>query len=216
MAGKIWTKKELRILKKHYSISTTAVMLNLLPGRSDKSIYMAANIHELKKSKEYLNEMCIKLFKKLTEGGKVSRFKKGLTPWNKGLKGVNIGGIETQFKKGERPKTAHKVGTILTRQKEGDKPYKYIALAGQKMMLYHRYLWEQKNGKIPNGYILACQSNDTLNTELSNWKLLSRSDNMKRNSYLNNYPKDIQLAIQLQGVLSRQINKRIKQISNEK
>jgi hypothetical protein len=31
------------------------------------------------------------------------QFKKGMTAWNKGLKGIDIGGKETQFKKGQVP-----------------------------------------------------------------------------------------------------------------
>jgi hypothetical protein len=45
---------------------------------------------------------------------------------------------------------------------------------------------------------------------LGRLELISRAENMRRNSYHTRYPKEVAQLIQLRGALNRQINKRLK------
>jgi hypothetical protein len=111
------------------------------------------------------------------------RFLKGHTPWNHGKKGLNIGGKETQFKKGNIPFNHKPIGWERI-TKDG-----YIEIKikePRKFALKHRYLWEKKNGAIKKGLILVCKSDDKTNCNPSNWELIDRAEHCKRNR---NYPK---------------------------
>lgn len=88
------------------------------------------------------------------------------------------GGKETQFKKGQLPYNTKYDGCITVRS-DG---YKYIRLAMNKWVLYHRYVWEQAYGPIPPGMILVFKDRNPLNCDLGNLELITRSENLRRNS----------------------------------
>lgn len=44
-----------------------------------------------------------------------NRFQKGHKAWNKGMKGLQIGGVETRFAKGHKPRNHKPVGTVVIR-----------------------------------------------------------------------------------------------------
>ena len=117
----------------------------------------------------------------------LGRFLPGHKPWNKNLKGLDIGGKETRFKKGNLPHNTKHDGAISIRtDSKSGIPYKYIRIAKAKWVLLHRYVWEQYNGQIPKGYIIRFKDGDTLNCAISNLECISRRENMKRNT---NYQK---------------------------
>jgi len=64
----------------------------------------------------------------------------------------------------------------------GGKSYKYICLALGSWKPLHIYNWEKTNGKIPKGHCLWFKNGDTMNCELSNLELITRAENMNRNS----------------------------------
>ena len=44
----------------------------------------------------------------------------------------------------------------------------------------HRYVWEQANGEVPEGYVVAFRDGNRRNCSLDNLYLLSRADNARR------------------------------------
>ncbi|MGH8431787.1 MAG: HNH endonuclease signature motif containing protein, partial [Solimonas sp.] len=72
----------------------------------------------------------------------------------------------------------------------------------------HRLLWEEHFGPIPAGHTVVFRNRDKTNTRIDNLELITRAELMRRNSYHNNYPKEIGRVIQLRGQIVRQINKR--------
>ena len=115
---------------------------------------------------------------KAQKSGPCAQFAKGRPAWNKGLKGVMRGGEATQFKPGQLPHNTKYDGCISVRA-DG---YKYIRLELKKWVLYHRYLWEQTYGPIPPGMILVFKDRNPLNCDLDNLELISRRENLRRNS----------------------------------
>jgi hypothetical protein len=52
---------------------------------------------------------------------------------------------------------------------------------GGEMVSYSNHVWEEANGPVPAGYIVAFIDGDPLNCELGNLRLLTRAENIARN-----------------------------------
>lgn len=122
-----------------------------------------------------------------------SRLKKGLIPLNKGMKQVDYmtpeaiaKTISTRFKKGNNNHNTLFDGCITVRDghvnRPGNKPHKYIRLSKAKWKALQIYNWENVNGPVPKGHILACLDGDTLNCNPSNWEVITKAENATRNS----------------------------------
>jgi len=97
-----------------------------------------------------------------------------------------------QFKKGNLPHNTNYNGHRRI-TKDG-----YIEVRVKKGLyrLEHLYNWERLYGKIPDNHCLACIDGNKLNTNPGNWKLITRSENMLRNT-IQRYPKELIKAIKL-------------------
>lgn len=111
--------------------------------------------------------------------GRTGCFPKGHVPDNKGKKmPFNAARARTQFKKGQVPPNRKHLGHERI-SKDG---YVEISIAetnphtghGRRYVLKHRHEWEKINGPVPRGMMLKCIDGNRLNTDPSNWKLLSR------------------------------------------
>lgn len=115
--------------------------------------------------------------------GRTGCFTKGQTPHNKGKPmppEVRAKCLKTAFKPGNRPHTWRGAGHERIDEKDG-----YVVMivdevnpwtgAPTRPVLKHRYLWEQKNGPLPDGYCLKCLDGDKTNTDPSNWEAIPRA-----------------------------------------
>jgi hypothetical protein len=151
-----------------------------------------------------------------------SCFQKGVKPFNAGIPRVSwmsSKGIkkvsQSQYKPGNLPWHTHKSNEVVKWQKPGEKPYLIIYIKPTVRKYLHRHIWEQTNGRIPKGQKIVFKDGNTLNCNLDNLEIVSDSEMMKRNS-AQRFGPEIFKIIQLRGALNRQINKRLKQLSNEK
>ncbi|MFO0773729.1 MAG: HNH endonuclease signature motif containing protein [Nitrospiraceae bacterium] len=112
--------------------------------------------------------------------GRTGCFPKGNIPYNLGMaRPFNANTARTQFKPGNLPHNMKYLGHERL-SKEG-----YIEISVAKTnphtgfdrdyVLKHRYLWEQRNGPIPDGHVLKCLDGNRLNTDPSNWVLVPRA-----------------------------------------
>lgn len=111
----------------------------------------------------------------LTNGLNMS-FKKGQNPWNKGTKGLQIGGKETQFRKGQRPINYKPVGSERVDSKDG---YTLIKVQDngtwpERWRHKHVVLWEKENGPVPEGHAVLFGDGNKENITLENLILVSR------------------------------------------
>lgn len=126
---------------------------------------------------------------------------------------------ETQFKKGCRAGAAENkwlpVGSIRA-DSEGFLRIKVReALPGEPAgfgngkawPLLNRHTWEQHHGPIPPKHIVAFKDGDRSNCAIENLELISMADNARRNTMWKRYPREVALAIQLNGVLKRKIRR---------
>ncbi len=121
-----------------------------------------------------------------------ARIKKGNIPVNKGKKQVDYMSPEqiaktaaTRFKKGQINHNSLYDGCIRVRHdhpERGGKPHKYIRISKGVWKELQHYNWEQVNGPIPKGHILACLDGDPLNCDPSNWEMITMGENARRNS----------------------------------
>ena len=99
-------------------------------------------------------------------------FKKGSTPWNKGLKGY-MGANKTSFKKGTIPPNQVPIGT------ESITKGGYIKVkVGEpnKWKLKQRYIYEQHHGEIPNNCNVIFADKNIRNFDINNLVLVSKAE----------------------------------------
>lgn len=135
-----------------------------------------------------------------------SHFKKGLIPWNKGMKGYLPGGRnhETRFIKGSIPKNHRPVGSIRTNV------HGYLEIKIEegihKWRLLHREIWKQHHGSYPpKGSAIVFKDGNKENCQIDNMQLLTRKQLMQRN-IVHNLPETIKNVIALKTRLTRLIN----------
>lgn len=174
MTGRLYTNEQLDFLKAKYPqmdkvALTEAFNINFSETRNVKSIAAALNNHKIM-------------------SGRTGQFRKGHASWNKGIKG-SIPVNKTSFKKGNIPanikplaseRVDSKDGFILIKIKEYDKN------TGLQTRFKHKhvYLWEQRNGRVPDGYVVAFKDGDRMNCDdIDNLMLISRLELLRLNKH---------------------------------
>lgn len=197
---KRFTRDEDEFLKSNFLTMTYTGIAEKL-NRDVSSVYGRAKVLGLKLPKNIKHER-----KRIPPKNPGGQFKKGITPWNKGKK-MPPSAVEkmkkTWFKKGNLPHNTREDGAISVRyHKRDQRNYLYIRLGKGKWELYHRCVWQQHKGEIPDGMVVAFKDMKFWNCDINNLELITRQELMRRNSWLN-YPDELKLAI-------KQINKLLK------
>lgn len=196
-----WTPEEEQLLRKRYADDLTEAIAKDL-GCSVARVLAKANMMGLHKSDAYLAEHCRSLD---PSTGEAYRFQKGMTPWNKGMKGLQAGGRakETQFGKGHMPHNWVPVGTEQVRD-----GYLYRKVTDTRSRhdwkMVHVMLWEEHNGPIPEGFILCFHDGIKSHITIDNLELITRAERMRRNT-IHRYPPELKDAIRAVGKLKRTI-----------
>ena len=115
------------------------------------------------------------------------------------------------FKPGNKPHNALPIGSERI-TKDGYIEVRMDCPGYRKWKLKHRIVWEQVNGKIPNGFNVQFKDGNRKNCDINNLYIISRSEQLQtQNSMYCKYPQEVQLAIKAKGALNRQIRKKLKQ-----
>lgn len=166
-----YSSDELAWLADNYTlpVSHYAARFNELFGRDIEP----KHLHALRKRKGW-------------KTGRTGQFEKGAEPHNRGKPcapgtgGLHPNSRKTQFRKGNRSGIAvkrHKpVGTERI-SKDGYRERKvHDGLPMQsRWRAVHLIEWEKVNGPLPKGHALKCLDGNRLNTDASNWTLISRA-----------------------------------------
>lgn len=207
MAGKPWTNGDDAVLRTLYA-DTPSHQLTAILGRTDRSIYSRAKLLGLQKSAEYLaGPHAARL---TSEAGKETRFQKGHSTWNAGLKGWKAGGRspDTQFKPGGRPHTWRPIGSEriskdgYLQRKVTDTGYPPRDWVG-----VHILQWREHRGEIPPGHIVVFRDRNKHNLKLDNLELISRAENCRRNS-IHRYPPELKAGMRTLARLKRAIQEK--------
>lgn len=176
--------------------------------------YRLATSLGLKKSDTYLASPHACRLRRGDGVGKASRFQPGHTTWNKGMKGLDIGGKETRFKPGVRHGLAAKlyqpIGTeriskegYLQRKVNDDLPLQ------RRWRAVHVILWEETHGPVPPKHHVSFKDGDKRNIVISNLELVSFAEMCRRNS-VHRLPPEIKEVTMLRGQIRATITKRNK------
>ncbi|WP_313441838.1 HNH endonuclease signature motif containing protein [Stenotrophomonas sp.] len=229
MNGRIWTEDEDETLRINWPRFPAFLIAHVL-RRGRASIYRRAAQLGLKKADDFKTQPLARLWNGTEEPASVAaRFKPGQTPPNKGLRrpGWSSGRMkETQFKQG-RPASESRnyvpIGTekvdpkrkVLMR-KITDDPNIFPV---KRWRPVHVMVWEQVRGEIPPGHIVVFRPGRktfaAADITLDRLELVTLAENMRRNSFHNRYPPEIKELIRLKGRITRRVNARSKEQSNE-
>jgi hypothetical protein len=197
-----WTDAQRSTLRELYP-DTKSETIAALIGKRVHSVYGMAKKLGLKKSEAfYGRKECGRLTKMNNTRGAPTRFKKGMTSWNKGKKiGSHPNSANTQFKKGHRPLNALSVGAEVV----STVGYRKLKIAEPDVWVYvHRRNWEEAHGPIPPGRMIRFKDGDRLNCDLSNLELETRSEHVLRFSK-HKFPPEIVPAMAALADLKREI-----------
>ena len=119
--------------------------------------------------------------------GRTGHFSKGHKSWNKGTKGLTSTN-KTSFKKGQVPPNRKPIGSERIDSKDG---FVLIKVAEKNpwtrfLTRYkhkHRHVWEQENGPVPKGMVVAFKDGHRTNCDLENLMLLSRAEMLTLNRH---------------------------------
>ena len=179
-----WTQQQIDYLIANYA-NTSLKVLIAHTGHGQHSIYNKALDLGLRKSQAYRSEMGRQV--SAHPNSQKTRYAKGHEPYNKGKRECEFRSKEasercatTQFKKGCQPHNARPVGYEHFR-KQNDKGYIFIKVKeGEKMVMKHRWLWEQAYGPIPDDCNVVFRDGNSCNCVLSNLELVSRKEHCRR------------------------------------
>lgn len=204
-ARRFWTREEEAVLAELYPNAPMPVLIQRFE-RPERAIYAKAKAMSLKRSAEYLASEHACRLRKGDNVGEAHRFKPGNRAWNKGMKGLRIGGEATQFRKGNKPHTWVPIGTEQIR--DGYLWRKVTDHGGRfDWKQVHVMLWEQHHGPVPDGLILVFRDRNRQNIQLDNLELITRAELCRRNT-IHRYPPEVKELIRLQKKLEREIRKR--------
>jgi hypothetical protein len=213
---RLWDRHELALLASMYPHCHTADVAAWL-GRSLRSVYRAADLRGVVKSPEYLASDAAARVQRGHDHPAIraNRLRKGEVPWNKGLRGVN-GFSSTRFQRGSMPQTWRPVGSIRI---ERDGPIVKVTDTRRKKADWRpvrEVVWEQANGPIPDGMIVAfrpgMRTNEPALITADKLEIITREELMRRNSVYALYGPEIGGLHQLRGALTRQINKQTRRL----
>lgn len=217
-----WTAAEDQLLRDRYADEQTAIIAQDL-GLGLRRVYQRARKLGLSKSAAFYASDKSKRIQRGKQNPAMiaSRFPKGHVPANKGLRrpGWAVGRMrETQFKKGRPAHEAHNyvpIGTEkydakrkVTMRKVTDDPNIFPVMRWRPV---HVLVWEAAHGPVPDGHIVVFKKGRktlvTADITIDRLDLVTLAENMRRNTYHNNYPKEVAQLIQLKGALNRKINR---------
>ncbi|WP_110947069.1 HNH endonuclease signature motif containing protein [Pseudomonas bohemica] len=211
-----WTSADESKLRDLYPDTPMPELLKIF-NRPSWSIYNKAHALGLKRSDDYLASEHARRLRREDNPGVGCRFQKGHTSWNKGIS-FHSGGrsAETQFKTGTLNGRAAQLHMPVGSErvtKDGIRQRKICddGLPQRRWKSVHMILWEEHNGEVPAGHLVVFKDRNTQNIEIGNLELVTRAENMRRNT-IHRYPPELKSTIRQLGKLKRAIS----EVSREK
>jgi hypothetical protein len=191
---KQWTKKETEEFIQLYP-TTMAKDLAKRFNCSITQIYHKQQNTGVNKSTDFLHDY----YKANFKGHPATQFKKGMTSWNKGTKGLQIGGKETQFKKGQTPHNTKPIGFRSYRDgylvERVEKGFEFV----------HKLIWKQHHGEIPMGMFVVFKDRNKNNICIENLEIIDRVEHIRRN-HIQNLPPELKEVVHIKKSITRKIN----------
>ncbi len=127
-------------------------------------------------------------------------FKKGSTPWNKGIS-IRVSPT-TEFKKGQKGVTWKPVGTISARREETGTRRQWIKISEPNIWIeYAKYIWLKSGRVLEKGMCLHHINNNSLDDRVENLITVTRSDHVKLHNRWNTKNIKISKGVWRSGIL---------------
>lgn len=176
-----------------------------------ETIYKTAQRYNVKKSEAFKASAQSGRIKKGQRLSVETEFKPGCQSATKGKRIEAMIKNEAKLKKwrsglwkeGHKPHNTGTDGEVRWRKNPG---YYFIRISEQNWQFYHRYLWEQHNGPIPEGYNVVFSDGNRRNCCIGNLKCISNHELALRNT-IQRYPKEVIEMIRLKQRINNQIKK---------
>ncbi len=199
------TSEQVKEIVKLYPNTKSSVTADMY-GVSVNHIYKTAQRYGVKKSEEFMNSDNSGRIKKGQRLSINTEFKKGVPFRHKGKKKAEytkkpITECSTWWKKGNKPYNTAKDGEVRWREGVG---FYFIRLAENEWEFYHRYLWKEAHGEIPENYNIVFKDGNRKNCKLENLECLSNAELGERNR-ITKYPLELRKAIINNNKLIRNI-----------
>lgn len=207
-ANSKWSKEHTELLIQHYPNTKMPALIEML-GRTQWQIYFKVKRLKLKKSPEYMQAQRKEEGERLKKVGAKTRFANGNKTWNKGKTGY-MGANSGSFKKGN---VSHNTKPLGSTRRDKDKAIQVKVYEGNGNSNYVRLshlVWEQHNGKIPKGMVVAFKDRNVDNTSIENLELVTRAEMMKRNHF-HRLPQSLKSII----FVIRKLNKKIRKYEKQ-
>lgn len=210
-ADRFWTPEQTAVVVRLYADTPTKEIAEQL-GFSEYRVYSKARALGIKKSAAFMSTAAVYRATNPPAKWVEKRFQKGHSTWNKGMKGIYLGGNEARFKPGNRsgqallqwqPIGAERISKdgYLERKINDDKPFH------RRWRSVHLLVWEEANGPLPDGYAVTFKDGDKRNVALENLQLTTRQELMTRNS-VHKYGPEIAELCRIRGAIARQIKEK--------
>jgi len=205
-AKHFWNDAEDAVLRLRYP-DTPSIDIAEQLGLDIKQVYQRAAALGLRKSKEFLSSPESGRLVPGSTIGMSGRFNASHTPWNKGTKGLVLGGKETQFKPGQVPHTWKPIGSERIADGYLQRKLTDTGYPPKDWVPVHHIVWREAGREIPAGHALIFKDGNRSNITLDNLELISRVELMRRNS-VHNYGPELAELVRVRAQITRQINKR--------
>ncbi|GGY87995.1 HNH endonuclease signature motif containing protein [Shewanella fodinae] len=158
---KAWIEKQYRVMS--ISALTAEFNFQFCASKTEKQIRAFTRNHSIK-------------------SGRTGRFESGHETWNKGTNFCAGGNAaKTRFKKGHIPANHKPIGSERIDTKDG---YVMVKVAEPRTWrLKHIVVWEQHNGKLPDGHVIWFIDNDRTNCSIENLMLVTQGENAVTNKF---------------------------------
>lgn len=209
-----WTPAEVAALRVVYPDHQAADIARAM-GRTVEQVYRKASALGLAKSEAFMaSDASGRRRRGQVDPRMVAhQFKPGHAPANKGKAHPTTGRSgSTQFKSGHRPHNEVPVSSYRINS-DGFLELKFSEDPGpytKRWVPVHRMVWEQVNGPVPKGHVVAFRGARTTVLEditVDRLELLTMADNMRRNSIHTRLPPEVRQLAQLKGAITRQVNR---------
>lgn len=178
--NRTWTDEQEQYLVAHYATTSNAEIAEVLGKKNADRVMAKASLLGLKKSRQFLKESC----QQRENSGK---FKKGMTPHNKGKKlsdSTKAKLAKTMFKSGNRPHNTLQVGAE-TQDKYG---YVMAKVAEPNVWQYKHHV--AYGEPVPTGHKVIFLDGNKYNFERDNLQLVSNAELMQKNT-MHRYPPEL-------------------------
>jgi len=186
----VWNDDRLEKLRLLYP-TTTNKELAVIFNTTKKSICAAAFCYRLEKTEEHIIQH------------RKGQFDGTRPVWNKGMKGLLIPGSEKGFfKKGNLPHNTKFDGASSVRLNNEGIPYRFVRVSLREWVHESVLVWEKTHGPIGKDMVVRHKNGNTLDNQIDNLELITRAENMERNS-IHQYPEELKQTIMTLSKLNK-------------